>query len=151
MERLTIEYCGNYVPKELCSIDRLGGADDCDLCCEYCKAAEEGTEDCQECAINHCFNRLGEYENTGLTPAEIFDGKMLTGWIPCSERLPDNPIPDAFYGLSEIDTYPEYIVMISGAEEPTFLKYLGNGEWYRNENYYKVIAWMPLPEPYKEG
>lgn len=34
MERLTIEYCGEYVPKELCSIDRLGGADDCDLCCE---------------------------------------------------------------------------------------------------------------------
>ncbi len=35
MERLTMEYCGEYVPKELCSIDREGGADDCDLCCEY--------------------------------------------------------------------------------------------------------------------
>jgi hypothetical protein len=63
MERLTIEYCGDYVPKELCSIDRLGGADDCDLCCEYCKAKEEGTMDCKECAINHSFNRLGMYEN----------------------------------------------------------------------------------------
>lgn len=59
MDRLTMEYCGEYVPKELCSIDRLGGADDCDLCCEYCEA----TEDCRECAINHCFNRLGMYEN----------------------------------------------------------------------------------------
>ena len=63
MERLTIEYCGDYVPKELCSIDRLGGADDCDLCCEYCKATEEGNIDCKECALNHCFNRLGMYEN----------------------------------------------------------------------------------------
>ena len=28
MERLTIEYCGEYMPKGLCSIDRQGGADD---------------------------------------------------------------------------------------------------------------------------
>lgn len=62
MERLTIEYCGEYVPKDMCSIDRLGGADDCDLCCEYCKATEDGNEDCRECAINQCFNKLGEYE-----------------------------------------------------------------------------------------
>lgn len=63
MDRLTIEYCGNYVPKELCSIDRLGGADDCDLCCEYCKATEEGNEDCSGCAIAQCFQKLGVYED----------------------------------------------------------------------------------------
>ncbi len=63
MERLTIEYCGEYVPKELCSIDRLGGADDCDLCCEYCKAETDEGVDCKGCAINDCFNRLGIYEN----------------------------------------------------------------------------------------
>lgn len=63
MERLTMEYCGEYVPKELCSIDRFGDADDCDLCCEYCKATEEGNEDCTGCAINRCFNKLGEYED----------------------------------------------------------------------------------------
>lgn len=63
MERLTTEYCGEYVPKELCSMDRLGGADDCDLCYEYCKAMEAGSVDCSECAISHCFNRLGIYEN----------------------------------------------------------------------------------------
>ena len=51
----------------------------------------------------------------------------------------------------EPDTYPEYIVMIAGAQEPTFLKYAGSGEWYRDGNFYKVIAWMPLPAPYKEN
>ena len=61
MERLTMEYCGEYVPKELCSIDRSGNADDCDLCCEYCKTTEDGA-DCRGCAINQCFNKLGEYE-----------------------------------------------------------------------------------------
>lgn len=76
MERLTIEYCGEYVPRELCSIDRYGGADDCDLCCEYCKAAEEGNEDCSECAINQCFNKLGEYEDLEE------QGKLLK--LPCA-------------------------------------------------------------------
>ncbi len=76
MERLTIEYCGEYVPKELCSIDRLGGADDCDLCCEYCKATEEGNEDCRACAINQCFNKLGEYEDLEE------QGKLLK--LPCA-------------------------------------------------------------------
>ena len=76
MQRLTIEYCGEYVPKELCSIDRLGGADDCDLCCEYCKATEEGNEDCRECAIKKCFDKLGEYE----TLEE--QGKLLK--LPCA-------------------------------------------------------------------
>lgn len=71
MDRLTIEYCGEYVPRELCSMDRLGGVDDCDLCCEYCKATEEGDEDCRGCAINQCFNKLGEYENTAITPEQI--------------------------------------------------------------------------------
>lgn len=76
MERLTIEYCGEYVPKDMCSIDRLGGADDCDLCCEYCKATEEGSEDCKECAISRCFNKLGKYEDLDE------QGKLLK--LPCA-------------------------------------------------------------------
>ncbi len=76
MDRLTIEYCGEYVPKDMCSIDRLGGADDCDLCYEYCKATEEGNEDCRECAISKCFNKLGEYEDLEE------QGKLLK--LPCA-------------------------------------------------------------------
>lgn len=63
MERLTIEYCGEYVPKELGSIDRLGYMDDCNLCSEYCDEKMNYGADCGDCAINHCFNRLGIYEN----------------------------------------------------------------------------------------
>ena len=75
MERLTMEYCGEYVPKELCSIDRFGDADDCDLCCEYCKATEEGNEDCTGCAINRCFIKLCEYDDLEE------QGKLLK--LPC--------------------------------------------------------------------
>ncbi|WP_099206223.1 hypothetical protein [Scatolibacter rhodanostii] len=31
---------------------------------------------------------LGRYEDTGLTPEEITDGKMLTGWISVEEQKP---------------------------------------------------------------
>ena len=32
---------------------------------------------------------LKKYEDTGLTPEEIMDGKTLTGWIPVEERMPE--------------------------------------------------------------
>lgn len=34
--------------------------------------------------------KLKAYEDTGLNPEEITEGKLLTGWIPVSERLPKN-------------------------------------------------------------
>jgi len=59
MERLTIEYCDGYAPKELCDIGESGKADDCEICGEYCEAIKS----CQECAINQCFKKLAEYED----------------------------------------------------------------------------------------
>ena len=67
-------------------------------------------------------------------------------WIPCSERLPEEPEE----GLTDLDECDEYIAMIENADIPTALNYAGNGEWYRDGEFYKVIAWQPLPEPYKE-
>jgi len=74
-------------------------------------------------------------------------------WIPCSERLPEEPEErQAFYDKKrfvEMDKFPEYIVMIEHAEKPTVLQYIGGGEWYRDGIYYRVTAWQPLPQPYK--
>lgn len=69
------------------------------------------------------------------------------GWISCSERLPEEPEE----GLTDLDECDEYIVMIEDADIPTALNYVGDGEWYRDGNYYKVIAWQPLPKPYTKG
>lgn len=61
-------------------------------------------------------------------------------WIPCSERLP---------GQSG-----EYLVTLRVGYLPgrvivDIARYIVDvGEW---KNMYKVIAWMPLPEPYKGG
>lgn len=59
-ERLTIKYDGAFVPKELCTIDRNGDADDCDGCEEVC---DNIYDDCEGCPIQKCFNRLGELED----------------------------------------------------------------------------------------
>lgn len=53
-------------------------------------------------------------------------------WIPCSKRLPF----DAGYYLTTT-TYNE-----------VFCDYWNLNEWNRTE---QVIAWMSLPEPYKDG
>ena len=77
MERLTIEYDGQYMPKEMCSIDRFGGADDCDTCGETCeKYIETG---CTECPIQNAFGHLAEYEDLELTPEQLKElGSMYT-------------------------------------------------------------------------
>lgn len=73
MERLTIKYEGLFTPKKACTIDRFGEADDCDSCDVICDSTHGS--DCANCVIQECFTRLGEYENTGLTPAEIMELK----------------------------------------------------------------------------
>ena len=60
------------------------------------------------------------------------------GWIPVSERLPE----DGTY----ITTLDGELV---GQEEPfTGMCGIENGKWDDKDS---VIAWMPLPEPYKEN
>lgn len=74
MERLTIKYEGLFTPKKACTIDRFGEADDCDSCDVICDSTHGS--DCANCVIQECFTRLGEYENTGLTPPEIMELKV---------------------------------------------------------------------------
>lgn len=94
------------------------------------------------------YSRLAAYENTGLTPEEIMDGKMLTGWIPVSERLP-NCIGETILLTVDINKG------ISHGKGSIDIAYLRNDEekffYGSTENYLfdNVLAWMPLPEPYK--
>lgn len=66
------------------------------------------------------------------------------GWIPVSERLPE--VPEG----TEDDDCPEFNVTIKGADKATTLKYAPDGTWFDDSGeVYKVVAWKPLPEPYK--
>lgn len=69
MERLTIKCEELFVPKKICTTDRFGEVDDCDACDSVCDS------DCKNCAIQECFTRLGEYEDTGLTPEQVMELK----------------------------------------------------------------------------
>lgn len=74
------------------------------------------------------------------------------GWIPVSEKLPEARQHDNGEPI-------EFIAMIKGAEVPTVLSINEQDEWFSYDemfygegryNNYDVVAWQPLPEPYKE-
>ena len=70
------------------------------------------------------------------------------GWVLVEERLPE--VDEDVEEIIEDDDCPEYNVTIRGASESTTLKYSPSGSWFDSNGYvYDVIAWQPLPEPYK--
>ena len=119
--------------------------------------------------------KLASYEDTGLTPEQIIeidklyaekcreltDERKKHEWIPCSERLPED-YDNRFY-MCVVENHEEDPPMLCQYEEC-----YGFGFWYDNydENtlgyldsefktneelgYEKVVAWMPLPDPYTE-
>lgn len=64
-------------------------------------------------------------------------------WIPVSEREPEEPE----------DGFKRYIVQRASNAEPRSLYWDQYGTWLDEEGtpYTDIIAWMPLPEPYKES
>ena len=66
------------------------------------------------------------------------------GWIPVGDRLPGVPP-----GADDLNC-PEFNVTVKGADVATTLKCDPNGTWFDDDGYvYPVIAWQPLPEPYR--
>lgn len=79
-------------------------------------------------------------EDTGLTPEEIMDGRMLTGWIPVEDQLPQ--------GKADVLICTRNAWILVGWYGPI------SECWHRTPDgtgYLPpdVVAWMPLPEPYK--
>lgn len=87
--------------------------------------------------INHAYNDCTRFDTLKRMLGELQEPK--TGrWIPVSERLPENRNQEVLISLEwgiDIGRY-------------------SNGEWYSEWiNHYddgNVLAWMPLPEPYKK-
>ena len=68
-------------------------------------------------------------------------------WIPCSERLPDHPENNDYYLVTiQCEHYDGWDDYVTG-----FAEWTKHG-WDELSCYIgqiKVIAWMPLPQPYK--
>lgn len=88
-------------------------------------------------------DRLAMYEDREDAKDTNVPGK----WIPCSERLPEesdyymaciyDEVMNKYYCRSEWFAYN--------------CNYIGELKWIGLKIYEKVIAWMPLPEPYKQN
>lgn len=75
------------------------------------------------------------------------EGKADQSWIPCSERFPDG---DRYILVSfENSTLPDIARYERDDEGGTF--YPGDDEKSYLSYGFFVNAWMPLPEPYREG
>ena len=75
------------------------------------------------------------------TAVECMGQQLTGGWIPVTERLPEK---NGNYIVTVLNTRNKSITMVS-SWQATF------GLFEIEDTYQKVTAWMPLPEPWKEG
>ena len=128
--------------------------------CEYDGAYMGQSGDwCNECPgfeKDDCFRLSDECRKRWLESVELPSAQP--GWIPCSERLPeeDTEVLISYrYKEGEGDTdhvnidITSYGTTCFGGREIHTLK-----EWRQPFDYfhanYEVIAWIPLPTPYRE-
>ena len=108
----------------------------------------------EESFLCNCWGETGEC----VVPIEKVDeiAKELAeqhnnGWIPCSERLPEEG-EDVLVWF-EYFRYGEY----NGLYQTTGIGYVWKGDWSGFVNgssgwhQLRIIAWQPLPPAYKEG
>ena len=77
----------------------------------------------------------------------VSERKSVAGWIPVSERLPEEPEENEIFDNKPLELY---LVSIKG--DPYPFRAFWNGKFFTNGwQKCEVTAWMPLPEPYKES
>ena len=128
---------------------------------DYYETDEQGREhvrmvdmvDVEEIIISNMDDcKTFEFDFTGVKSFDCQCGRHYVntcndGWIPVEERLPNKREFQEAYCRNHYAA--EFLVTIEGATRPTTL-YFKNNSWFDKErNYYKVIAWKPLPEPYR--
>lgn len=119
--------------------------------------AEDGRFDALEAIAERLANREC-MEEMGL----LVRKSVVRGWIPVSERLPDDG--DVRFYMCIVENHEEDLPMFCQYEEDRGFGFwrdyydadtLGfvDSEFQTNEElgYEKVVAWMPLPEPYRES
>ena len=70
---------------------------------------------------------------------------MNDGWIPVEERLPEEPKENPEFEGKKIELY---LVAVKGTKYP--FRAMWNGKFFTDGwSKCNVIAWRPLPEPYR--
>lgn len=108
-----------------------------------CFGKECENDDCTVCVCERVIEIIRSHME------EVNDTNVPSNWIPCSEKLPNEIEFQEAYCRNQYAT--EFLVTIKGATRPTTLYFKSNSWFDEQRNYYKVVAWQPLPEPYKGG
>ena len=85
------------------------------------------------------------------TAIEALENQATSEWIPCSERLPDNAEHDWVLAQMQGDDGFMCIPYVMEYRQSKDDWYLEDAGWLKDvySDAFKVIAWRPLPEPYK--
>lgn len=77
--------------------------------------------------------------------APTLDGIFIDRWVPVSERLPEKNGQYLAYIINPYDEKIQYLM--------TCYYYAKDNQWIPDDETASdnVIAWMPLPKPYKES
>ena len=94
--------------------------------------------------------RLAEYEDTGLEPAEVLQLKKNTvQWIPVAERMPERNKSVLLCMKSR--SLRTGMCIQTGSYDNGFWFIQGAAGYESLATFeFHVLAWMPLPEPYRE-
>lgn len=103
-------------------------------------------------SLLHESDKVGEEGLLNFVAFEVDEDtisvNMDSEWTSVEERLPEVDVD--VEEIIEDDDCPEYIVTVDGASESTVLKYSPDGTWFDENGYtYDVVAWRPLPGPYR--
>lgn len=103
--------------------DCISRADTIKALCQECEMKCVCNHDCTEVAVIKGMPPVTPTERTGE-------------WIPVSERLPEG--------------YAQYLCYCEGGD--CYVFWLDNEPWAEETvEKERILAWMPLPEPYKDG
>ena len=88
---------------------------------------------------------MGKKREGLLEAQDIIRKHMNDGWIPVSERLPEEKINPASQDFYEYQVTARFGI-VTDVRHYKF----GNGHWWHGSGIVDqyVIAWRPLPEPY---
>lgn len=123
-----------FIEKLIAMLEEVFGTSVCEFVPdEYCEMAN--CAECEKTAIRNFITKFAE--------------KYNIGWIPCSERLPETD--DDVLCWYEYYRFGEYNGMYQTYGIGHYYKFMDfwGGE-VSNGHKCRVIAWQPLPDPYKE-